>query len=116
MRVLLVASLLFACSAHALPPNWNTVGQYSQVRDDERVKIYLAAAGGAYVAANAALEVRGKAKLFCQPGSLTMNPENYISIFERYLGENHFTDGKSLTPIPIETVLLHALQSTFPCS
>lgn len=121
MKFLFACIGLIAVSASAadLPTNWNTVRKYDEMRGTPTIKLYLAAAGGALLAANAELTFTKRPVLYCQPNTLTLNFDNYVSIFEKAREKQislfEFSKDQSLLDTPVEMVLLSGLIETFPC-
>jgi hypothetical protein len=112
---------VLACVASA-PTVWaaesikfNQVGAYESNKGDVAVRLYLYAAGQAYMVYNTAVTQKGLKPLFCPPKSLSMNEGNYVSVFEKALPKARLVFGPRLPRVPMEIVLLDGLQSTFPC-
>lgn len=80
----------------------------------------LGGAGTAFMAANVELERNNTRSLFCEPGLLALNRENYVRIFldeysrdERYASSSF--GGGEVGHNMAAMVLLEGLKRTFPC-
>lgn len=117
MKRLVLGLLVLASSAHAFPPDWHVAGRYDEMRGEPIVKTYLLGAGKAYVVANAALEVAGRPKLYCQPPDLVLTAADYVEIFEKSLEK--FRARPEARPLLATTedeiVLYYGLLDAFPC-
>ena len=123
-RALLCGSPLFASPARALDPPWKSAGRYDAVRGEEAVGTYLLGAGNAFLVANAALEVAGRPKLYCQPASLALAAADYVEIFEQSLARfreksleklSEKEAQRLLDSTSDEIVLFYGLRDRFPC-
>lgn len=92
------------------------VQQYENLQDDkdgkDLVMIYIKALGEAYSFSNAAVIRRGDKPLFCPPGTIALNPENYTSIIEAQLAR--MSKGAK-AELPIDLILYYGLVESFPC-
>lgn len=108
INITLAATLLFASPAASL-----------ELQDFETIKKenYLTAEVTAlaihmsYMAANAVLESRGEAPLFCQPERLRLTSDMMISMID-----DHVIDLNVGPSQVVELVALYALMDHFPCS
>jgi hypothetical protein len=124
---LFISMLATASAGAALPPQWNTVGQYMTLRlqsgtiEDSVVAFYLSGVGEGFLIANTALKDNGQAPLFCA-SDIELKGKNYRSMLDEELqdmvrraskpGSRPFSTFNS---VPIAVPLLHALQTKFPC-
>lgn len=125
LRTGLVLFSIFTCvipkegltqtQAIELPPNWNTVRHYAEAKQKGLAIIYLAAAGGAFLSANTDLASMKQPLLYCQPEKLTLDPKNYVTIFEEKLATMSPPLAAVYEDAPLEFVLLMGLRETFPC-
>jgi hypothetical protein len=113
LLVLAVTSIPAAAAEKA--PRPNNVGAYEAAKGSEAVRTYLFAAGQAYVYSNATIEGRKLPPLFCLPKGLSLNPENYIEIFENALPKARKIFGIAVANVTLEVILLDGLMTTFPC-
>jgi hypothetical protein len=121
MRIMLV--ILFALAFQLAPLRAEmTVKFYresinSQNKDIVRsTMIYLKGLGDGIVWANAAAEQYSKTRLFCQPGKLAFNVENYRDIVDRQITDLARTMlPNSLDDTALALVLVTGLRTTFPC-
>ena len=76
-------------------------------KNPEVYKIYVDGLGTGYTWANTLLNAEKRKMLFCQPGSLALEAENYVRILN---------DGiKTADTGYIELTLINQLIRTFPC-
>jgi hypothetical protein len=106
---LLVSLLVFSGSAHAV-----TVKEYEQSKNNENLwpmtTIYLDGVGvGASLSASALLQ-QGRPALFCKPKEIELKRDDYIRLVDAFIAKNEVGDA------PIESILLLALATAFPCS
>jgi hypothetical protein len=92
-----------------------TVGQFREAKSRGGVKwsdieLYVNGVGTGFATANVALESEHNPLLYCQPGKLTLESNNYIELIEQEISTS-----KAADKISINIVLLYALKSTFPC-
>lgn len=117
MKYLLFGLLIFTSSVQAYPPDWRFAGRYNEMRGEPIVKTYLFGAGEAYLVANAALEVAGRQKFYCQPATLKLTAEDYVEIFEKSL-DKFRAKPEALALLDTTEdgmVLFYGLLDTFPC-
>lgn len=112
MKRLLLIALLVMSSGPAYAGF--TLEKYETIKDTQSFKLYLGGVGEGYGWANTFLEREGYPQLYCQPGKLALNADNYAQILADHITK---PDVKAtLRPdFPIELLLLHALQSALPC-
>jgi hypothetical protein len=91
-----------------------TADKYTQYATQPWFKSYMHGVGQGYGWANAQLELRGQALLFCQPRKLSLTQENLANLLDRYLTAQ-LEAGKNPTSLMLEPLLLQALQEAFPC-
>lgn len=98
---------------------------YAQLRKDKATGgnlwlfdlVYVKGLGQGYLIANGVLKERDSKPLYCQPGALALNEENYVDFIEktadklRAAGVNRDDD-----KFGVEEMLMIGLQTTFPCS
>jgi len=90
--------------------NWTTRLTEGDPEDQQVFKIYLNGVGNGFMFANARLELKGKPTLYCQPGGLTLNSGNYISLIEGVASRDDLPPS-----LDIEVMLLIGLEREFPC-
>lgn len=110
-----IAMLVIAAPALARDPSWNTAGNYEAARGAIETRLWISAAGNAFVLANAWSVREGGVPLFCAPQNLTLNEQNYISIFEKALPRAKKIFGERYPSLPWEAILMDGLRTTFPC-
>lgn len=101
---LLVA--LCAGSAHAM-----TLEEYRQRHDEAGIRYYVAGVGAGYFYTNLYLDEIGRAKLYCQPRSVTITGPQYGALLDDYSARADRRAGG----ISVEVLLLTALVQKFPC-
>lgn len=106
--------LLIAILSASWPTQALTVGDYKDglKRKSEYVDIYILGVGQGTFWANAVNQNKNSPPLYCQPGKLTLNLENYKKAIEDELDKypEVYKDN-----IPVEIVLIKGLERTFPC-
>jgi hypothetical protein len=100
-------ALVIGASANAL-----TVKEFKILRNDARVTNYVYGVGNGMVWANTELIARHGQPLFCAPGTLVLNEENYLALLD---SEIQSEKPKVKDDSPVEPVLLAALEKTFVC-
>ena len=112
-----IVKLLFCSCLISLSPQARAVdaARLPEFRDDETFKTYLYGVGQGWLWANARLETKNQPKLFCIPLSLSLNIENYLSLLEARIKRLR-AQGKLNEKMPVEVLLLAALEESFPCS
>ena len=78
------------------------------------VAMYVAGVGQGFFWANEEAKNTAKVALYCPPNTMALNPQNYVALLDQqltfYKDTSRFKD-----TMPIELVLLRALQDNFPC-
>jgi hypothetical protein len=74
------------------------------------IELYVTGLGTGFMTANAELKFEHKPLLYCQPGKLSLDTNNYVEMIEKEIAERKPDDSMWLS-----IVLLSALQSIFPC-
>ena len=89
--------------------------KYAAVKKSESFKIYLYGVGTGYSWANSnLLSKRHLPPLYCEPGNVGLNAENYLQILDNYLSKPKTKD--IVRPeFPLEMILLMALEDALPC-
>lgn len=110
MVILSAAAILR--SAHADIP----VKEYARLKEDAasaaRVREYIAGVGKGMLMYSIYAETKSGIKpLFCVPGNLALNEDNYQSILDGYLAA-HKALPEGMT---IEILMIYALIEAFPC-
>lgn len=91
---------------------------YNQDTDTkgQMVQMYILGIASALMSANADLQAHHRRLLYCQPGHLTLNLANYISMLNDQIGEGAPYGVKLDERTSIAMVLLDALQKRLPCN
>jgi hypothetical protein len=116
--VLLAAATLGQANAD---PGWNLAGNYAEAEASpsmrDNLNLYLMTSSRALMAANSELVAKKQAPLFCFPAGRALPPERIQVIFERELkAQQASRPGFELNDTPDESILLYALEHTWPCS
>ena len=82
---------------------------------DEHNRTYLRGVWDGLQSANVSLEENHQKRLFCQPPKLGIPLDQVISILRRYIGDDHRPTTVALADLPVDSILLSALQDIFPC-
>jgi len=93
-----------------------SVGNYEKLSlsQKELLKDYITGVGNGISWANN--ELKDTQKLYCPPGKLAINYDNYTSILEEQITyTNKLFSGKEYQQFHIEMFLLKGLIRTFPC-
>lgn len=101
--------------------NWSTVDAAPTVRDHMQyasksdyqasMNIWLDGAIGAFLAGNADLtQTRKNPPLFCLPKGQSINSAGALKLIDQAIGTRRWKEW-----VPLSTVLLDALQHTYPC-
>jgi hypothetical protein len=118
MRLSLMLLTLCISIASALG---KTPGDFVSAREmladvqNEHNRTYLQGVWGGLQLANVSLEENHQTPLFCQPPKLEIPLDQVISILKRYIGNDHSMSAEAISDLPVEFVLLDALQDVFPC-
>ena len=73
--------------------------------------IYLNGVGVGATVAAATLSKQNKPTLFCQPEEIVLGQKDYIKLINVFISKNELPD-----KTPVETALIMALITAFPCS
>jgi hypothetical protein len=104
------ALLLVTIVLTVVPANsFISVKDYHDYKDQELFKIYISGVGEGFLMMNSYLRSYEKPPIYCQPGKLVMNADNYINIIESEIKRGAKQDSI------IELLLLYGLIKTFPC-
>lgn len=109
-RILLLPLVLIGNQAMAEV----NIKEYDRVKNAEWFRTYLGGVGVGISWANTASGMRKGKPLYCAPSNLPLNQENYLEIAAREIEVAKGT-GKLDPDTPVELLLLHGLQRTFPC-
>ena len=86
------------------------------LNSDEMAKtvalVFIHGVGDGFMFANAELESKKIAPIFCPPGKLAITPEQYI----KFLDEAANNLGASANDFPVPALLLSRLKTVFPCN
>ena len=78
------------------------------------LEMYVGGVGQGFFWANIEAKNSTKVALFCPPNTMALNSQNYVALLDQqiafYKDTNRFKES-----LPIELVLLRALQDNFPC-
>jgi len=91
-----------------------TVKDYVRYKETQTFAIYITGVGDGFLWANAELITRKQKPLYCQPGKLTLQADNYLEILDRKMKDHEFVEHIP-SYFPLARVLLEALQETFLC-
>ena len=86
----------------------------ADVQNDHN-RTYLRGVWDGFESANVSLEENHQRPLFCQPPKLEIPLDQVITILKRYIGNDHSMSAEAISDLPVEFVLLGALQDVFPC-
>lgn len=120
---ILVLSLLFSGSAYSTITNKDFLDyKNSASKSEEKKEIYkrviysyLLGAADSYLSTNAVLQLKGQKKLFCQPGDLSLNVENFVIFAEEQI-QIEKKKGSYLDTTPLSVTVLLRLEKVFPCN
>jgi len=89
--------------------------EYEAVKGTDSFKLYISGVGAGYYWANIHLAIDRKlSPIYCQPGKVGLNANNYLQILDNYLSQPETKASTSPTS-PLGLILLFALRDTFPC-
>ena len=115
--ILVICSLL-SVNAYALTNKaflqYKKSTELEQKEVKDMLNAYVLGAANSYLAANAKLQLKGENKLYCQPGDLSLNLDNFLVFIEEQL----IIEKKNNTYIaemPLALTLLRRLIKVFPC-
>lgn len=116
-RGMAVAAIIFTAMS---PVTAMTVKQYREWKGKKETQplaaLYVNAVGETYSWANVDLDRSKQPKLFCAPAKLAMTAQNYENMLEdgiKFAPQR--ATAQELSDLPIELILLHTLEETFPC-
>ena len=118
---ILVFSFLFGGSGYAVTNKDFLIYKNSEInsqkKEDYRVLIYsyLLGAAHSYLSTNAVLQLKNENKLFCQPGDLSLNLDNYTNFVQEQINKEK-KDGSYNDEAPLSATLLKRLEKVFPCN
>ena len=88
------------------------IKDYDNLKDVGWFRTYITGVGVGTTWANTELQSRGQPPLYCLPGKLVLETQNYMRILQGSI-EKHKDIIKLDTPV--EMLLLEGLMETFPC-
>ena len=114
---------LFSGSAYSTITNKDFLDyKNSASKSEEKKEIYkrviysyLLGAADTYLSTNAILQLKGQKKLFCQPGELSLNVENFVIFADEQI-QIEKKKGSYLDTTPLSATLLLRLEKVFPCN
>jgi hypothetical protein len=115
-NILSVASIILLIMFFSFTPAQSeiTFSVYDKVKNDKDFEYYITGVGVGYVYANVELQLNNRPKLYCQPNSLSLGPDNYRSILDEEIKfQSKMRDIPAI--VSLETLLLRGLIRTFPC-
>ena len=85
--------------------------------DKAAAEMYMLGIVASFNSANSMLQLKQMPRLYCQPQTLVLNLENYLSIFDvKYeRSKANIESSKETLDIGVSDVLLFGLIETFPC-
>jgi hypothetical protein len=91
-----------------------TITQYKDTRNNKEqwpvTQVYLNGVGvGATLAASVLIQ-QNRPPLFCQPNQIVLKADDYIKLIDAFIAKNEVADAK------VESILLMALVTAFPCT
>ncbi len=108
--LLFTASLLVANSAMSTMP----INEYVESKQNEQkwsvTGVYLNGVGVGATMAAAILLQQNLPSLFCQPKEIELGRKDYTRLIDAFIAKNDIPD-----ETPVETVLIMALITAFPC-
>lgn len=113
MRATAAMLLLFSGAVSAA--NVNDAADFQKTKGSTELYWYLQGAMAGYSVVNASLESDGRPMMYCQPRALSNSGLDLVKIVEQQLPIAAKSYGTGLTGLPIEFVLLDALEINFPC-
>jgi hypothetical protein len=122
IRFMRFAAVLLAVTSNASADSL-TLGQYRTMQASTSdaskyiVRWYLMGLGEAFGWANSELTRTHKQPLFCAPGRLALEFENYETILDQEALQDSSIDisGLKIGDMPVGVLLMHGLIRTFPC-
>jgi hypothetical protein len=107
--------LFFSSYSFGATDQWNTAEHFHENKGSASFQAYLTGAGNAYLTVNVMLTAKGQKPLYCQPDLLALDSMNYLDIAEKAIPNARRIYGELYNSLPIESLLLQGLHSTFPC-
>lgn len=114
LSVALALSLLVGAPAHALHYAMYKKFNVPNTEGWTEQRIHIQGTLSGLTAANEALDLDSKPKLYCIPDRLVLNDDNLQRIIETHIKSDLATGAKE-ADILIEVELLLGLEDTFPC-
>lgn len=84
---------------------------FNTAKNNPTYRLYIGGVGVGLSWANIRMATKGIPPLYCQPESLALNSDNYISFIEQAVAK----EPDLHQDMPIELILLDALVDAFPC-
>lgn len=114
-KIVVLAALflqLFISLASAI-----TVSEFEKgkMNDKDYIKTFITGVGYGFSWINTILISEGRPPLYCVPGNLVLNGDNYIRIIDDELVEDEKSNKSYSQSSPIELILFFGLERTFPC-
>jgi hypothetical protein len=110
MTIFLLTISIVAAGAD---PSTLSIAEYKERKNNKQTwpatRIYLNGVGTGLSLSAAFLLQQKRPPLFCQPEGVVLKPENYIALIDALMAKNKLPD------VPVESVLLMALMTAFPC-
>ena len=95
------------------------ISAFNELRktDEAAAELYMLGIVASFNTANSMLQLKQMPPLYCQPQTLVLNMENYMSIFDVKYERNkaNIESSKETLNIGVSDVLLFGLIDTFPC-
>ena len=113
--IVLALCIWSASAASKAPDDLVTAKEMLADVQDQHNRAYLRGVWDGLQSANISLEENHQKRLFCQPPKLGIPLDQVISILRRYIGDDHRPTTVALADLPVDSILLSALQNIFPC-
>jgi hypothetical protein len=91
------------------------VKHYKNFKEAKELQLYIEGMGVGLVTANAYMFWETKQRLFCQPGQLALEKENFIRILDDEIARQELQNFEKTQEAPIQLLLMMGLIQTFPC-
>lgn len=108
--------LLFFVSSASQAAGVNDASNFYKSKGSKELFFYLHGIFAGYGVANAQNEISGRPKLYCQPKTLDQVAIDLVSLVGSQIPIAQETYKNGLSGLPVEFVLLDALQRSFPCN
>ena len=94
-----------------------TVSEFEKGKknDKDYIKTFITGVGYGFSWIIAILISEGRPQLYCVPGNLVLNDDNYIKIIDDELVEDEKSNKSYSQSDSIELILFFGLERTFPC-